>query len=83
MPGEQTLDASLIAQIERKTPMLSRDDRETLIACLMARMPDPHGDDQRDHHADVHAVSWFVRGGAAVHAGGVPARYGGLRGLIR
>ncbi len=38
MPHEQTLDASLIAEIASKVPKLSRDDRETLIACLMARM---------------------------------------------
>ncbi len=34
----QTLDASLIAEIASKAPRLSRDDRETLIACLTACM---------------------------------------------
>ncbi len=38
MTREQTLDASLIAEIASKAPRLSRDDRETLIECLMARM---------------------------------------------
>ncbi len=38
MPREQTLDASLVAEIASKAPKLSRDDRETLIACLIARM---------------------------------------------
>ncbi len=38
MIREQTLDASLIAEIESKAPKLSRTDRETFIACLIARM---------------------------------------------
>ncbi len=38
MTSEQTLDASLIAEIESKAPKLSRTDRENLIACLMARV---------------------------------------------
>lgn len=37
MPREQTLDASLIAEIASKAPKLSRTDREALIVCLMAR----------------------------------------------
>ncbi len=38
MTREQTLDASLIAEIASKAPKLSRDDRETLIGCPATRM---------------------------------------------
>ncbi len=38
MTSEQTLDASLIAEITSNAPKLSRTDREYLISCLMARM---------------------------------------------
>ena len=38
MTREQTLDASLIAEIESKAPKLSRTERENLISCLIARM---------------------------------------------
>ncbi len=38
MLRQQTLDASRMTEIASKASKLSRDDRETLIACLMARM---------------------------------------------